>query len=179
MPISGKNSKACSRCKCRLAEEDDFCPQCGKLQAKDVKCANHNALLAEGVCIICGKPMCRDCGTWVSKRFLCSDHSGYEIYEGMARVFGVSDEAAAQYVCKCLEQEGLHPLVYERKASAISVGGPDYTLFEASGEFDGHIINEVKVMVPCQEVVKAERVLKKLDAKPRVRKNSKVGRSHR
>jgi hypothetical protein len=179
MPLSSNNSKVCSRCKSRLTKDDDFCPQCGKLQTKNANCTNHTALMAEGVCIICGKPRCRDCGTWVSKRYLCSAHAEYEIYEGMARVFGVSDEAAAQYVCKCLEQEGLHPLVYERKASAISVGGPDYTLFEASGEHDGHIINEVKVMVPCREVVSAERVLKKLDAKPRVRKNSKAGRSRR
>jgi hypothetical protein len=179
MSRSRNKTKLCPSCKNRIAEEDDFCPHCGKLQSDGVRCANHKSAMAEGVCIICTTPMCRRCGTWVNKRFLCSDHTGYEIYEGMARVYGVSDEAAAQYVCKCLEQEGLHPLVYERKASAISVGGPDYTLFEASGEFDGHIINEVKVMVPCQEVVIAERALKKVNAKPRAQKKSITGRSPR
>ncbi len=97
----------------------------------------------------------------------------------MARVYGVSDEAAAQYVRQCLEQDGLHPLLYVRRASALAGGGPDYTLFNASGEYDGHIINEVKVMVPCQEVARAEQVLKSLKAKPKVRKESRDGRSHR
>lgn len=83
----------------------------------------------------------------------------------MARVYGVSDEVTAQYASKCLEQEGLHPILYSRKASPISLGGADYTLFRASGEYDGHIINEIKVMVPCQEVLQAERVLGKLRLK--------------
>ena len=83
----------------------------------------------------------------------------------MARIYGVSDEVAVQYVRRCLEQEGLRPFLYSRKASPISGGGPDYTFFRASGEYDGHIINEVKIMVPCHEVFRAERMLKTLEAK--------------
>jgi len=83
----------------------------------------------------------------------------------MARVLGLSDVVTAQYASKCLEQEGLHPILYSRKASPLSLGGADYTLFNAAGEYDGHIINEIKVMVPCQEVVEAERMLKRLDLK--------------
>jgi hypothetical protein len=43
------------------------------------------------------------------------------------------------------------------------LGGPDYSLFRASGEYDGHIINEFKLMVPCQEVEEAEAMLKELE----------------
>ncbi len=64
-----------------------------------------------------------------------------------------------QYAETCLKQEGLHPTLYSRKASPISLGAPEYTLFRASGEYDGHIINELKLMVPYQEVEEAERVL--------------------
>ncbi len=162
-----------------MQQSDDFCPHCGMLNRQDLKCANHKANSAEGACIICSKPLCSRCGGWVNKRFLCADHAGYEIYEDMARVYGVSDEAAAQYVCKCLEQDGLHAVLYARKASPISGGGPDYTLFVASGEYDGHIINEVKVMVPCQEVVRAERVLKDLNTRSRIRRKPRDGRSDR
>lgn len=179
MSHSVGNSQTCRRCKNRFDKEDDFCPHCGKLQSEELKCANHRTAVAAGVCIICCRPVCRRCGTWVNRRFLCADHADYEIYEGMARVYGVSDEAAAQYVRQCLEQDGLHPLLYVRRASALAGGGPDYTLFNASGEYDGHIINEVKVMVPCQEVARAEQVLKSLKAKPKVRKESRDGRSHR
>jgi hypothetical protein len=59
----------------------------------------------------------------------------------------------------------LHPFLYSRKASAISIGGPDHTTFRASGEYDGHIINEVKVLVPCQEVLEAEKLLRDLEFK--------------
>lgn len=31
------------------------------------------------------------------------------------------------------------PFLYSRKASPISLGAPSYTLFRASGEYDGHI----------------------------------------
>jgi hypothetical protein len=93
---------------------------------------------------------------------MCGEHHGYEVMEGMARVFGGSDNAQAEYAKNCLEQNGLHPFIFSRKASSISLGGPDYSLFNASGEFDGHIINEYKLMVPCQEVIKAEQALKRL-----------------
>ncbi len=86
-----------------------------------------------------------------------------EIYEGMARVFGGSDVPQVEFVKSCLEKEGFHPVIFSRKASPISLGAPDYTLFRASGEFDGHIVNEYKIMVPCQEFIEAEAKLKELD----------------
>jgi hypothetical protein len=38
-------------------------------------------------------------------------------------------------------------------------------LFAAGGDYDGHAVNEIKVMVPCSEVEEAERVLVSLDIK--------------
>jgi len=87
----------------------------------------------------------------------------YEIYEGMARVFGSSVAVQVNFAKSCLESDGLHPFVFSRKASPLSIGGPDYTLFQASGEYDGHIINEFKLMVPCQEVPRAEEQLRVLE----------------
>ena len=34
-----------------------------------------------------------------------------------------------------------------------------------SDEYDGHIINEVEVLVPCQEVLRAEKLLRDLEFK--------------
>jgi hypothetical protein len=45
----------------------------------------------------------------------------------------------------------------------IQMDGPDYTLFRASGEYNGHIINEFKLMVPCPEVLDAEKKLRELE----------------
>ena len=81
----------------------------------------------------------------------------------MARVFGSSDEAQILYLKECLEENSLHPFVYSRKSSPMHLGGSDYSLFNASGDFDGHLINEIKLMVPCSEVLDAEKIIKEID----------------
>jgi len=158
-----KEGLVCTRCSHSVRESDDFCPECGALFREHVECENHPAREAVGVCVICCEPQCKACGGYTHDLFLCNKHSTYEIYQGMARVYGASDLAQVEFAKSCLEQEGLHPLVYSRKASPIFVGSPDYTVFLASGEFDGHIVNEYKLMVPCQEVNTAELILDQLD----------------
>lgn len=155
-----KNDKfECELCGADVNESDTYCPDCGALFVEGINCKNHPLDEAAGACIICGQAYCKKCGSRVRNLFLCNEHDAYEIYEGMARVFGSSDELETQYAYDALKKNGLHPYVYYRKASPISLGGPDYTLFRASGEYDGHIINEIKVMVPCSEVLQAEKVL--------------------
>ena len=152
----------CSLCGNSIEDSDAFCPNCGVLFEEGVRCKRHTREKALGVCIICCKPYCAICGGWLAGLFMCGEHHGYEVLEGMVRVFGSSDNVQVEYAKNCLEQNGLHPFTFSRKASPISLGGPDYSLFNASGEFDGHIINEYKLMVPVREVLKAERVLKRL-----------------
>jgi len=166
----------CGTCRNEIKLNDDFCPHCGSILTEGLTCSKHRTQKAEGVCIVCSAPYCGKCGAKVHKLFLCSTHQEYEIYEGMARVYGVSDEANAKYVADCLKKSRLHPFVYLRKVSPLSVGGPDHTNFRASGEFDGHIINEVKVLVPCHEVTKAEALLARLEVKSSDRKRKKRSR---
>jgi hypothetical protein len=45
----------------------------------------------------------------------------------------------------------------------MHLGGTDYSLFRASGDFDGHIINEIKLMVPCSEVLEAEKLISEIN----------------
>ena len=44
----------------------------------------------------------------------------------------------------------------------VLLGAPEYTLYRASGEYDGHIVNEFKLMIPCQEFQRAEKKLREL-----------------
>lgn len=157
------NAYACSRCNSPLGETDDFCPECGVLLAEGVICHRHADRGAGGVCIICSLPCCLECGERTQGRFLCARHRNYEIVQGMARVYGDSDVAQVEFARSCLENVGLHPFVFSRKASPLSLGGPDYSLFRASGEYRGHLINEFKLMVPCQEVHDAEDALRELN----------------
>ena len=163
MADANDDSHCCPHCEETVQEDDDFCPQCGEVFADHLSCSIHPAQSAEGVCIVCARPFCGGCGGRVNARFLCTAHSTYEIYEGMARVFGTSDMTEVELAKDSLAKEGLHPFVFSRKASPLSVGSPDYTLFRASGEYDGHIVNEFKLMVPCQEVEQAEGKLRELD----------------
>jgi len=153
----------CTQCSNGISMSDEFCPHCGHLLLKETRCRTHPDAPAAGVCIICAEPFCRSCSERVGKLFLCNDHCRYEIYQGMARVYGSSDAVQVDYAKSCLVEAGFHPFVYSRKASPMSLGGPDYMLFNASGEYDGHIVNEFKLMVPCQEVPAAEDTLRHLE----------------
>jgi hypothetical protein len=152
----------CINCKNAIAESDEYCTNCGIILSEDKKCYLHKDIEALGICLVCLKLCCKKCGLFVNNAFLCNEHSNYEIIEGMGRVYGSSDELELSFYKDMLEKEGLHPFIYSRKASPISLGGVDYSLFRASGEYDGHIINELKLMVPLGEMLKAERILESL-----------------
>ncbi|MFA6596943.1 MAG: hypothetical protein WCS69_04405 [Ignavibacteriaceae bacterium] len=162
MDESENNLLTCEACNNSVKKDDDFCPYCGSLFIDEIFCDNHNAILADGVCIICSIPYCKKCGAKINNHFLCNQHSNYEIYEGMARVYGTLDITAIQYAKTCLEQDGLHPVLFSRNST---YGGSrlSYSLFEAAGDYLGNIIDEIKVMVPCQEVLKAEEILKSIN----------------
>ena len=162
MTRANDDSSSCPHCEAKIEPENDFCPTCGELFADDAHCDKHPKQKAIGVCIVCTRPFCAKCGHRVKNHFLCKEHDELEIYEGMARVFGKSDAVQVEFAKSSLETAGFHPLVFSRKASPISLGGSDYTLFKASGDYDGHVINEFKLMVPCQEVESATEKLHKL-----------------
>lgn len=153
----------CDFCGTEISNDSEFCTKCGTIFIDDVSCFNHSDVEAKGVCAICHQAYCKRCGLRVNSIFLCNEHSHYEIYEGMARVFGSSDAQKVNLYKSDLEQNNLHPFIYERKASPISLGGDDYTLFRASGDSAGHIINEIKLMVPCSEVLQAEKIIDELE----------------
>ena len=162
MTDANEDSAVCPHCGFNVREDDEFCPECGEIFEENVVCHRHTAKPASGVCIVCCLPYCSDCGGRVQNRFLCGNHDALEIYEGMVRAFGSSNPSDVDFAKASLESEGLHPFVFSRKASPISMGAPDYTLYRSSGEYDGHIVNEYKLMVPCQEVETAEMKLRDL-----------------
>lgn len=149
----------CLNCEFLAKEDDDYCTNCGTIFLENIKCTNHFETEAHGVCLICLKPFCKKCGLFVSNCFVCDRHSNYEIIEGMARIYGSSDSLKMTYLKDVLEKENLHPYLFSRKSSPISLGNVDYSLFRASGEYDGHLINEIKLMLPLNEILKAEKIL--------------------
>jgi len=153
----------CDFCGTEISDDAEFCTKCGTIFIDDVSCFNHSDDEAKGVCAICHQAYCKKCGLRVNSIFLCNEHSDYEIYEGMARVFGSSDDQQVNYYKSVLEDNSLHPFIYERKATAISFGDGGYSLFAAGGDPNGKLINEIKLMVPCSEVLQAEKIIDDLE----------------
>jgi len=159
----GTRKHLCTNCSFEADDVSDCCPRCGTLFIKNIKCETHSKEEAAGVCVICGKPLCSKCSHWVNNIFLCSEHNGYEIYEGMARIFGTSDEIQIHYVKGCLEENSFHPFIHSKKSAPMQLGGNDQPLINLSGNGGERILNEIKLLVPCSEVLEAEKLLSQLN----------------
>ena len=156
-------SYVCAKCENEVSEILDFCPYCGNIFLENINCVTHPESIAMGACLICEEAYCSECGGYVNEKFLCAKHETYEIYESMAKVFGKSDAVYCNYLADVLKQSDIKAIVYSRKVSPISIGGGEYSLFRASGEYKGHLINEFKVMVPLSDVLNAERIIGEIE----------------
>ena len=88
--------------------------------------------------------------------FLCNRHSEYEIFKGMVKVVGTRDVAEAELAKSRLEEAGLHPTLFHLH----TIRGKrlvEYEPYDAGQQFN---TKELKLMVPCGEVVEAENILR-------------------
>ena len=152
----------CSNCETQIKNDNEYCVNCGLIFLEEKKCYLHKENEAQGICLICLKLCCNKCGLFVNHVYLCNEHSDYEIIEGMARVYGSSDYLELSFLKDVLEKESFHPFLYSRKSGPISLGNVDYSLFRASGEYDDHLINEIKLMLPLNEIIEAEKIVETL-----------------
>lgn len=157
-----KRKYPCDNCDFQADDDSDYCPRCGTLFIENINCENHKKNEAKGVCVICGNPYCIHCGHSVKNIFLCNEHDYYEIYEGMAKVFGTSDEVQIHYVKNCLDENSFHPFIYSKKSTPMQLGGDDKSLINFSGGGE-KIINEIKLLVPCGEVMEAEKLISEIN----------------
>lgn len=152
----------CDRCGTPVHETAAHCHECGALFDQHLSCSCHHSREALGVCIICSQPWCTLCGGWIDERFLCARHAGYEIIENLARVYGDTDFVRLQFAQKCLEQAGLRPFQFSlRQEPAHGVGFGYPNLAHRGG--DPHAVYEWKIMLPFDEVLRGEEVLRELD----------------
>jgi hypothetical protein len=73
----------------------------------------------------------------------------------MARIFGSEDNVQAQFVKSCLEQAALHPFFFSRGYNP----GPDVSPLFSWRLFPDYSLVELKIFVPFNEVLAAEKVL--------------------
>jgi hypothetical protein len=144
--------KNCHYCKNEVTEDSDFCPHCGALfaEAGNVCCDLHPLEPGTGVCIICRKLCCEECGAKVRGRFFCSAHRKVNVEEDWAEVFRSTDIAEAELVKSVLESAGQKVLVQNfNSIGFIWDGGGDSSISRSN------INKPAKVFVPIPEYVNA------------------------
>ena len=147
----------CDFCGTEISDDSEFCTICGTIFIDDVSCFNHSDDEAKGVCTICHQAYCKRCGLRVNSIFLCNEHSDYEVYEGMARVYGSSDEHQINYFKSVLEENKLHPFIFDKTDSPFAEGVGNRILTK------GNLLSEIKILVPCSEVLQAEKIIDELE----------------
>ena len=153
----------CPHCNSIVKKDDDFCPDCGTLFTEFVKCIEHTDKEAEGVCVICCEPFCSECGIYVNRVFFCTDHCEYKFSEGMVSLFSTNDAAKMEIIRYNIERSGLHTLIFSERASHYL---SSILNFAPPKEANPSVLlsnNEQILMVPFQEVIRAEKILDELN----------------
>ena len=145
----------CDYCGNETTNDSEFCIKCGNIFIDDVYCLNHSERYADGVCAICHQAYCKKCGLRVNSIFLCNEHSDYEIYEGMAAVFSSYDIAQIEFLKSCLKKEEFNPYIYNRNSAPLPLGYRDLTIFQVERDPGKVSSSEVRLVVPCSEVLQA------------------------
>jgi hypothetical protein len=148
----------CTECSNAVKESDDYCQNCGAMFKDGFVCVHHRSKVADGICVICKRPFCNECGADVVHVFFCNTHCKYEFHEGMARVFGHIDNVQVQYATQCLEQAGFHPFLFSRRYNP----GAGIARWIPLRLYGRNTIAELKVLVPFSEVLNAEKTLRSL-----------------
>jgi len=98
----------CDECGADIGLDSDYCPFCGALFAEaQYSCTKHPIAVATGVCVICQQLFCDECLKKKYGKFLCTEHSKIEVFEGWAVVFKTGDYIEAEIVRGKLENAGI------------------------------------------------------------------------
>jgi len=146
----------CPHCSNEITSDSDFCPHCGILfaGAGNAPCDLHQLEFGVGVCIICRKVCCRECGTTVRGRFFCTVHKKVRVEEDWAEVFRSTEIADAELIKSVLESAGQKVLVQNfNSIGFVWDGGGDSPISRSN------INKPAKVFVPIPEYLNAAQVV--------------------
>lgn len=160
--MSADSSFTCTRCENTINDDFEFCPYCGTVFLEQVYCVNHPQNEANGICLICESAFCKKCGSYAYDKFFCDKHGAYEVYQGMAKIYGSGDLFEIENLKNILETEGMHPFIFSRKSNTDFPGLPEYSLFKRIDN-EGILLNEFKLLLPFSEVLIGEEIITGID----------------
>lgn len=143
-----RSDQQCISCQGEVTGDSDFCPHCGVMfeQAGVTSCDSHPAEAAKGVCIICRRLLCRQCGSRKSGRWFCVDHKSVEVEQDWALIFESPDINEAELAKSFLQTVGVHVVVRNF--------GPNTAVWDGGGDslFSRQALNRpAKLFVPIPE----------------------------
>ncbi len=146
----------CPNCSNEITSDSDFCPHCGALfaEAGEVSCDLHPLEFGAGVCIICRKVCCEECGSLVRGRFFCTVHRKVRVEEDWAEVYRSTEIADAELVKSVLESAGQKVLVENfQSIGFVWDGGGDSPISRSN------LNKPAKVFVPIPEYLNAVQIV--------------------
>jgi len=124
------------------------------IEAGEVFCDEHTKNSALGVCIICRKVSCTECGIKVQGRIFCLLHGKIKVQQDWAEVFRSTEIADAELIKSVLESAGYK--VQTQNFNSIGFiwdGGGDSPISRSN------INKPAKVFVPIPEYLEAKKVV--------------------
>lgn len=154
----------CASCDGEVTEDSDFCPHCGILfeRAGKTFCDVHPDETARGLCIICRRLLCRQCGFKKSGRWFCSDHKMVAVEQDWALIYESPDINEAELAKSFLESVGVHVVVRNF--------GPNTVVWDGGGDslFSRQALNRpAKLFVPIPEYEQSRLALVEWDSAER------------
>lgn len=131
----------CSRCEQDVTSTEPACPACGHLHAGPIACLRHPDARADGVCVICGDAVCRECDTDDHVHHSCPDHVDIPVIEGWAQIYTTADTVEADLIRENLQADGFDAAVLSQKDRSFNVELGD--------------LSPVRVLVPAYEYLGA------------------------
>lgn len=135
----------CSHCGQDFDATDAACPACGYIHNGAARCQRHPDCVADGICVMCGDPVCAACNSNGRVHFACPDHAAVPVFQGWAQIYSTADSIEADLIKENLQSEGMSAAVLSQKDQTFNVDLGD--------------LSPVRILVPAYEYGDAVRVL--------------------
>jgi hypothetical protein len=154
LPLIEGRPRFCPDCDTFVTDSDTFCNNCGVLQevipaVDGPDCENHPEVSAIGGCVVCGKPVCKECARVQNGRFFCEKDEHLNVHGGYIVAYTTSTDYEAEMVRANLEGAGIDALVFNQH---------DHVYYTTMG-----MLALVNVMVPPGQLEAALDIIEALE----------------